>query len=351
MGQQQGDAKALKVAKELKNAHNWKHLARPSGFGYYNLQTEDTGDVPVRLFLTQSLFADAEDILYRQIVNATRFPGVLMVVITPDTHYGYGVPVGCVLITDAQSGAVAMGPVGYDIGCFTAETLVPTIDGHCYPIGELAQRGEEICVYSIDEEHKIVAAKATAKKTRACAPLVKVTLDNGREILCTPDHEFMLRDGNYRQAQHLTPQTSLMPFYSRKDKDGYITVRHPATGSEQRVHWIMGRQGLLGEIPTFSPQRTVIHHKNFNRADNRPENLQFMGDHDHMRYHRSHTERYTHFQSEEIERKRKQALSNKAATEEGRARLARNAALAASGGAPNAARAHSSRSDSPPTRG
>ena len=127
MSDKKADAKALKVAKALKNADNWKHLARDTGWGYYDLQTEDTGDVPVRLFLTQSLLNDAEDILYRQIVNATRFPGVRMVVITPDTHYGYGVPVGCVLITDGESGAVAMGPVGYDIGCgmMSARSEVP----------------------------------------------------------------------------------------------------------------------------------------------------------------------------------------------------------------------------------
>ena len=117
MGGQNTDAQALKVAKTLKNADNWKHLARRHGHGYYELRTEDTGEVPVRLFLTPSLLHDAEDTLYRQIVNATRFPGVRMVVITPDTHYGYGVPVGCVLITDADTGAIAMGPVGYDIGC------------------------------------------------------------------------------------------------------------------------------------------------------------------------------------------------------------------------------------------
>src|SRR5437868_6398657 len=111
------DAKALKVAKQLRNADNWKHLARWHGDGYYNLQTEDTADVPVRLFLTPMLLESAEDILYRQIVNATRFPGVKLVVITPDTHYGYGVPVGCVILTDADTGAVAMGPVGFDIGC------------------------------------------------------------------------------------------------------------------------------------------------------------------------------------------------------------------------------------------
>jgi tRNA-splicing ligase RtcB len=117
MAEKNDDAKALKVAKTLKNADNWKQLARWHGDGYYELQTEDTRDVPVRLFFTKALLDATEDILYRQIVNATRFPGVRLVVITPDAHYGYGVPVGCVLVTDADSGAIAMGPVGYDIGC------------------------------------------------------------------------------------------------------------------------------------------------------------------------------------------------------------------------------------------
>jgi tRNA-splicing ligase RtcB len=213
MNEQEVDAKALRPAKELRNAHNWKHLARWDGRGFYDLQTEDTGDVRVRLFFTPQLLADAEEILYRQIVNATRFRGVRMVVITPDAHYGYGVPVGCVLITDAEEGAVAMGPVGYDIGCFTADTLIPVVDGNSYPIGELAETGAEILVYALSAEHKVVVAKATAKRTRTDAPLVKVTLDNDREITCTPDHEFMLRDGSYCQASELRPETSLMPFY------------------------------------------------------------------------------------------------------------------------------------------
>ncbi len=322
MAKEQTDAQALKVAKTLKHADNWKHLARWHGDGYYELRTEDIGDVPVRLFLTPTLLNEAEDILYRQIVNATRFPGVRLVVITPDTHYGYGVPVGCVLITDQANGAVAMGPVGYDIGCFRADTLVPTVDGRSYPIGELAERGEEIFIYSISAAQKIVVAKATARKTRSNAPLVNVTLDNGREICCTPDHEFMLRDGTYRQACDLTPNTSLMPFYSRRDKDGYTTVRHPKTATEQRVHWVLARCGLLGEIPAFAGQQTIIHHKNFVPADNRPENLVFMGDRDHMSYHKSIVERNTHFHSAEFESRRKQAIADKAQTEAGHAYFA-----------------------------
>ncbi len=103
MGDKDTNAKGLKTAKELRNAHNWKYLARRHGLGYYELHTDDTGDVPVRLFLTPQLLSDAEDNLYRQIINATRFPGVRLVVLTPDVHYGYGVPVGCVLITSAHN--------------------------------------------------------------------------------------------------------------------------------------------------------------------------------------------------------------------------------------------------------
>jgi tRNA-splicing ligase RtcB len=317
MSKDQRDAEALKVARQLHNADNWKDLARWNGLGYYDLKTEDTGEVPVRLFLTPTLLTDAEEILYLQIINATRFPGVRMVVITPDTHYGYGVPVGCVLITDVDSGAVAMGPVGYDIGCFTEDTLVPMVDGHSHPIGKLAQSGQEIYVYALSPEQKVVVAKAMAKKTRVNAPLIKVSLDNGREIRCTPDHEFMLRDGSYRQAQYLTPQTSLMPFDKRVDKEGYTLVRHPVTGTNQRVHWIMARCGLIGEIPAFNGQRTVIHHINFQPSDNRPENLRFMGDREHMSYHKSIAERNTHFHSEQFEARRKEALRAKALTVEG----------------------------------
>ena len=106
---------------------SWKLAASDSGAGYYTLQTEEIGSVPVRLFLTPNLLDQVEESIYPQIVNATSFPGVQLVAITPDVHHGYGVPIGTVLLTDAETGAVAMGPVGFDEGCgmMSASSDVP----------------------------------------------------------------------------------------------------------------------------------------------------------------------------------------------------------------------------------
>ena len=106
---------------------DWRRGLADSGRGYFTLQTGETGAVPVRLFLTEKLLAETEDSIYPQIVNATRFPGVRLVAITPDVHHGYGVPIGTALLTDADTGAVAMGPVGYDVGCgmMSAASEVP----------------------------------------------------------------------------------------------------------------------------------------------------------------------------------------------------------------------------------
>jgi len=93
---------------------SWHHRLTRDPSGFYLLDPAVTHGVPVRLFLTEALLEGAEEGLYQQILNACAFPGVRAVAITPDVHFGYGVPVGCVIATD---GTLAMGPVGFDIGC------------------------------------------------------------------------------------------------------------------------------------------------------------------------------------------------------------------------------------------
>jgi len=253
--------------------------------------------------------------------NVASLPFVFKhVALMPDVHLGKGALVGSVIAT---KDAVIPAAVGVDIGCFTGDTKIPLVDGQEYEIADLANQQRSFSVYACTDSDKIVCAEAIARKTRSNADLIKVVLDNDREIRCTPDHQFMLRDGNYKQARELQANDSLMPFYSKMDKDGYTLIQQNYSGRWQKAHWIVARSGILGEIPKFADQRTIIHHKNFNKADNRPENLEFMGNCDHSAYHRSLVENNTYWQSPEFEAKRQEALANKALTKEGHEYFAR----------------------------
>jgi tRNA-splicing ligase RtcB len=188
---------------DLAAESDWKQRATPTPDGYFRLETADTGDVPVRLFLTPKLLTEAEPTLYRQIVNATRFPGVRLVVITPDVHYGYGVPVGCVILTDRAAGSVAMGPVGFDIGCgmVSARSRVPaelaTPDRRASFNREVMKRvslgpgGTSIRLGKLEEpafqeivrggaEHYV--AKYGAPLDRSCAERDRIPVDDGWDI-------------------------------------------------------------------------------------------------------------------------------------------------------------------------
>ncbi len=181
--------------------------------------------------------------------NVASLPFVFKhVALMPDVHLGKGALVGSVVAT---KDAIIPSAIGVDIGCFTGDTLVPLADGKSYPLKELSRTQQEFIVYSCNERGKIVAAKGTAKLTRRDAELLKVVLDNGEEIKCTFDHQFMLRDGTYQEARDLKPGASLMPFYSKVDRDGYTLIQQPYSERWQKAHWIIARSGLLGKVPSF----------------------------------------------------------------------------------------------------
>src|SRR5438105_2304109 len=244
--------------------------------------------------------SEIEGVALDQLKNISSLPWVFHhVAAMPDVHYGKGATVGSVI---AMKDAVSPAAVGVDIGCFTGDTRVPLADGKDHSLADLATRGGEHIVYACTPSGRIVMALASARKTREDAALVCVTLDNGERIRCTPDHEFMMRAGTFARAETLTPGTSLMPLYTMRDKDGYTLVQQNYSGRWQKAHWIAARSGLLGAIPRFDGQRTIIHHKNFVPCDNRSENLEFLGANDHASLHRSIVEGNEHWHSEEFER-------------------------------------------------
>lgn len=263
-----------------------------------------TGHVPVKIW-TDTVEEGAE----RQLTALAASPHVFQhVAAMPDVHVGRGATVGSVFAT---RDVLLPAAVGSDIGCFTGGTLIPLLNGRDVSIETLAESGGEFWVWSITPSQRITAAKATARKTREHAPLLRVTLDNGESITCTPDHRFMLRDGSWSEAANLRPGVSLMPFYRKTDRDGYVMVSQPYSGRWQRAHWAVARTGALGKIPRYEDQRVVIHHKDFDRTNNDPTNLEFMGDRDHNTFHCLLAGQNKHWNSPEFKRRRCEATRQK----------------------------------------
>ncbi|MFC0064677.1 toprim domain-containing protein [Umezawaea endophytica] len=103
------------------------------------------------------------------------------------------------------------------LGCFTGDTMVAMAFGRPRSFADLVADwafGITHYGYATDEDgHVVVAPLLEPRLTRFLAPLVRVTLDNGEAVRCTPDHLFRLRDGSYRRADELVVGQSLMPLY------------------------------------------------------------------------------------------------------------------------------------------
>lgn len=113
--------------------------------------------------------------------------------------------------------------LGYEEGlCISPETKIPLLNGEektVYKLIEDYNNGIKNYVFSIDEDTKnIVPGEIEwAGFTKMNTEVVRVTLDNGESIDCTPDHPFMTRDGKWINAIDLIPNQSLMPLYLDKN--------------------------------------------------------------------------------------------------------------------------------------
>lgn len=190
-------------------------------------------------------------------------------------------------------------------GCFIADTQLVLTDGRCLSFKELVEEqaaGKEHFCYTIrDNGHIGVERIINARMTKANAEVVKVTLDSGETIICTPDHRFMLRDGTYKPAVSLTRDDHLMPFYqclSEKNKNGTGLKGYEMVWSPKRNDWIYTH--MLADF--YNLEHGVYqtsdgnhrHHVDFNKLNNNPTNIQRLPAAEHLALHRAHLEKTLH---------------------------------------------------------
>jgi len=173
--------------------------------------------------------------------------------------------------------------------CFRGDTRVALVDGSAPTLEEMAKRaenGECFWGYSLGEFGRVMVSLLEAPRYIGRDSLLEITLDNGKIIHCTPDHEFIMRDGRKLAADNLRPNDSLMPLY-RDIFRGYEMVYQPINNYIYPTHRLADewniRNGLYADISD-----THRHHLDFNRLNNNPYNIIRMEKSEHIRLHNSH---------------------------------------------------------------
>ncbi len=99
--------------------------------------------------------------------------------------------------------------------CFRGDTRVALVDGSALSLEEMARRaddGESFWGYSLVSPGRMIASQLQAPRFIGRDSLVEIGLANQGSIQCTPDHEFITRDGRLVPAHDLRPGDRLWAF-------------------------------------------------------------------------------------------------------------------------------------------
>ena len=192
-----------------------------------------------------------------------------------------------------SSGGIASGPISFMRGadasagsiksggaCLAPWTLVYTTEEGPVEVQKLAERGRDFTTVSYNP----ILGRMQATTARAWLSgrkrLVKLVTDKG-EFTLSSDHPVMLMSGGYRPVGDLIAGMSIRP--------GNITV------SRSGVHRVGLRDGRKGKmaIARLVAQDVIghrvegmeVHHRDRNRANNAPANLEVLTRTDHRRAH------------------------------------------------------------------
>lgn len=163
--------------------------------------------------------------------------------------------------------------------CFPGETLVWTAYGP-QRFDALAKSGKSIPVLTQLEDGSLAYRDMTQpRRTQRGAGLVEIIFEShswrGKKtrtkLRCTPNHELFLLDGSRRRADELFPGDRIASVYRRKANSARAALR----GSHEFVHehWV-ACEYQNGRRPDYP--REHAHHRDDDKTNNRPENLQIL---------------------------------------------------------------------------
>lgn len=95
--------------------------------------------------------------------------------------------------------------------CFHEDTTLITKEYGDISFRDLVERGvKSVTVKSVLDDGSVSWVEAVLPRvTRDNAPLIELEFEDGSKVKCTPDHKFMLTDGTWKEAQHLTQEDDI----------------------------------------------------------------------------------------------------------------------------------------------
>ncbi len=186
-------------------------------------------------------------------------------------------------------------------GCFSGDTKIALADGRNISFIQLIEEyseGKEYFCYTVLDNGTIGVQKIiNPRKTKINTEVIKIILDNDEEIICTPDHLFMIRDGTYKEARELESTDSLMPLKRQISKkggkitiDGYEMIFDPKENKWIFTHLLADKYNIMNDIYT-ELDGAHRHHKDFNKLNNNPNNICRLTKEEHMALHSFYAEK------------------------------------------------------------
>jgi tRNA-splicing ligase RtcB (3'-phosphate/5'-hydroxy nucleic acid ligase) len=99
-----------------------KYAVEKISDNHYVLPRVGRMKVEAHAFFSETLYERSEESMWTQLAAAASYEGVIGAYLMPDAHVGYGVPVGCVVVTDST---IIQAGSGYDISCGVVYMKVP----------------------------------------------------------------------------------------------------------------------------------------------------------------------------------------------------------------------------------
>ena len=199
----------------------------------------------------------------------------------------------------------------YNPLCLDLDTKIPLLDGRTLTLKDIIdefEAGKENWAYSCNPTTgKVVPGVINwAGITRKDTEVIELTLDNGKTLVCTPDHKIPVFGKGFIEAKDLTENDSLVAFNTKNKRiSGGKTNEYQQVWDHAAKKWVWTHRMVgeffreLGKHQEFSylteyalSPRTVIHHKDSNRLNNNPHNLTYMNKTDHIIYHSSQKKDY-----------------------------------------------------------